>query len=103
MRQVGGARLEEADFLAGFPMYIPGADISFVTTAPAPTTTSPQIDTGNMVALEPIQTLLPILVGRQSSGLSRAGPPFLKRSFTNITPWAMKQSSPILTNSQMKP
>ena len=37
------------------------------TTEPAPMTTLPQMDTGKMVALEPILTLFPIWVGRHNS------------------------------------
>ena len=40
------------------------------------------------------------LVDRQSSGFP-AGPPVTKRSLINIAPCEMKQSSPIVTSSQM--
>jgi hypothetical protein len=43
-------------FLAGFPTYIPDSFIFFVTTLPAPITTLSQIDTGSIVAFEPIET-----------------------------------------------
>ena len=39
----------------------------FVTTAPAPITTSSQMFTGKIVQLDPIETLDPILVFAQSS------------------------------------
>ncbi len=52
-----------------------------------------------MVALVPIDTLLPIFVPFHSSGLPHAGPPIWKRSLMNIAPCEMKQSSPIVTNS----
>ena len=76
--------------------------MSLVTTAPAPITTSSTILTGMIVALEPIETRLPITVSRHNSLLPPAGPPVENVSFTNITPWPTKQSSPIVTSSQMK-
>ena len=36
--------------------------MSFVTTAPAPITTLSQIETGKIVAFDPIETPLPIVV-----------------------------------------
>ena len=41
--------------------------MSLVTTAPAPITTSSQILTGRIVALDPIETRFPIVVERHSS------------------------------------
>ena len=76
--------------------------MSLVTTEPAPITTSSTMRTGMMVALEPIETRLPITVSRHSSLRPRAGPPVEKVSLMNITPWPTKQSSPIVTSSQMK-
>ena len=76
--------------------------MSLVTTEPAPMTTSSAILTGMIVALEPIETRLPITVSRHNSLLPRAGPPVENVSLTNITPWPTKQSSPIVTSSQMK-
>ena len=81
---------------------MPGSVIFFVTTLPAPMTTSLQISTGRMVALVPMETRSPILVGFHSARLPRAGPPVWKRSLTNMAPWEMKQSSPIATSSQTK-
>ena len=49
--------------------------MSLVTTAPAPITTSSAMRTGMIVALEPIDTRLPITVSRHSSLRPRAGPP----------------------------
>ena len=76
--------------------------MSLVTTEPAPITTSSAIRTGMIVALEPIETRLPITVSRHNSLRPRAGPPVEKVSLMNITPWPTKQSSPIVTSSQMK-
>ena len=76
--------------------------MSLVTTAPAPITTSSAMRTGMIVALEPIETRLPITVSRHSSLRPRAGPPLENVSLMNITPWPTKQSSPIVTSSQMK-
>src|SRR5215475_3349249 len=76
--------------------------ISLVTTEPAPMTTSSAILTGMMVAFDPIDTRLPITVSRHSSFCPLAGPPIAKVSLMNITPWPMKQSSPMVTSSQMK-
>ena len=81
---------------------MPAAVISLVTTEPAPITTSSTIRTGMMVALEPIETRLPTSVARHNSLRPRAGPPLENGSLTNITPWLTKQSSPIVTSSQMK-
>ena len=48
-------------------------------------------------------TPIPDPVGSaQRSSASLAGPPMANRSFTNIAPWETKQSSPIVTSSQMK-
>ncbi len=49
--------------------------MSLVTTEPAPITTSSAIRTGMMVALEPIETRLPITVSRHSSLRPPEGPP----------------------------
>ena len=76
--------------------------MSLVTTAPAPITTSSTIRTGMMVALEPIDTRLPITVSRHNSLRPPDGPPDEKVSLMNITPWPTKQSSPIVTSSQIK-
>ena len=70
---------------AGFPAYIPGSVISLVTTAPAPITVSSIILIGKIVALLPIDTLFPIIVGNQSLS-SGEGFPDLNKSFVNITP-----------------
>ena len=64
---------------------MPGAVISFVTTAPAPITAPAQILTGSIVAFEPIVTLSSIMVLPHESG-SGLGEPFLNKSFANITP-----------------
>src|SRR4051794_9067310 len=87
---------------AGLPAYTPATVISLVTTAPAPITTSSTICTGRMVAFEPMDTRLPILVSHHNSLRPRAGPPLAKVSLMNMTPWPMKQSSPTVTSSQMK-
>ena len=58
--------------------------------------------TGRMVALDPMLTFDPICVRSHLSLSPRAGPPELNLSLINITPWPMKQSSPIVTSSQMK-
>src|SRR6201994_3517670 len=76
--------------------------MSLVTTEPAPMTTLSAMRTGMIVALEPIETRLPITVSRHSSLFLWAGAPLAKVSLMNITPWPMKQSSPIVTNSQTK-
>src|SRR5689334_1836769 len=60
---------------AGFPAYTPATLMSLVTTAPAPMTTSSQIDTGNIVALEPMDTRAPTRVARHNSRRPLAGPP----------------------------
>src|SRR6185312_12907655 len=87
---------------AGFPAYAPAVMMSLVTTEPAPMTTSSAMRTGMIVAFDPIETRLPITVSRQSSFCPRAGPPLAKVSLMNITPWPTKQSSPMVTSSQMK-
>ena len=46
---------------------MPGVVMSLVTTEPAPITTSSAMRTGMIVALEPIETRLPITVARHSS------------------------------------
>ena len=74
------------NFLAGLPAYLPGSVISFVTTAPAPITTSEQIDTGKIVAFDPIETWFEMIVDFHKELSPLAGPPFEKLSFTNITP-----------------
>ena len=79
---------------------MPDFKISLVTTLPAPITTLSQTVTGNNVEFEPIKTLFPTSVGCQFF----FDPPvfqFLNKSFTNITPCPIKQSSPILTNSHI--
>ena len=48
--------------------------MSLVTTEPAPMTTSSAMLTGMMVALEPIETRLPITVSRHSSLLAAGRP-----------------------------
>src|SRR5262249_52303932 len=75
--------------------------MSVVTTAPAPMTTWSQTFTGISVALVPMLTWLPSRVARHSSRLS-AGPPVVNGSLMNIAPCDTKQSSPIVTSSQMK-
>ena len=52
-----------------------GLSMFRVTTAPAPITTLSQIETGMIVAFEPIETLLPIVVGSHKFRSPRAGPP----------------------------
>src|SRR5437870_2067733 len=71
---------------AGLPAKVPDVVMSLVTTDPAPITTSSVIRTGMIVALDPIETRLPITVSRHNPLLPRAGPPVEKVSFTNITP-----------------
>ena len=78
---------------------MPGTVISFVTTAPAPITAPEQIWTGRIVAFEPIVTLSSIMVLPHEFG-SALGEPSWNKSLANITPWPMKQSLPIVTNSQ---
>ena len=63
------------NFRAGLPAYIPRSTISRVTTAPAPTTVPLQMDTGMIVALLPIDTASPIVVGRHFVLSPRAAPP----------------------------
>jgi len=81
---------------------MPGTVMSFVTTEPAPTTTLSQIVTGRMVALVPIETLLPMVVGFHRSFRPQAGPPIWNTSLMNMAPCEMKQSSPMVTSSQIK-
>src|SRR4030095_1211625 len=75
--------------------------MSVVTTAPAPMTTRSQTFTGISVALVPTLTWLPSRVARHCSRLP-AGPPVVNGSLMNIAPCDTKQSSPIVTSSQMK-
>ena len=75
--------------------------MSFVTTEPAPMTTSSHTETGRSVALLPMETFFPISVLLQRDFTPRAGPPVAKRSLMNITPCPIKQSSPIITSSQI--
>ena len=60
--------------------------IFFVTTLPEPITTLSQIDTGSIVAFDPIETLFPIVVLFQRFLSPLAGPPVENRSLINITP-----------------
>ena len=68
----------------------------------APITTSSQIRTGSTVAPVPIDTRFPMTVDLHRLLSPRAGPPMENVSFTNMAPCEMKQSSPIVTSSQMK-
>lgn len=88
--------------LAGFPAYIPGRDMSFVTTDPAPMTTLSHILTGRMVALDPIETLFPTCVAFQSSLFLCARLPLENVSLINMVPCEIKQSFPIVTSSHTK-
>ena len=87
--------------IAGFPMYTPDSVISLVTTAPAPITTPSQMDTGRSVALLPMETLFPTKVDFHFVRSPWAGPPSEKTSLMKTTPCPMKQSLPMVTNSQM--
>ena len=58
----------------------------FVTTDPAPITTLSVIFTGNMVELEPILTLFPIVVFDHKVLSPFAGPPLVNLSLTKQTP-----------------
>ena len=87
---------------AGFPANMPGLLMSLVTTDPAPITTLSQILTGKIVALLPMETLLPITVCFHKELLPPAGRPVLNRSFINTTPCPIKQSHFTVTSSQIK-
>jgi len=59
---------------AGFPTATTFGGRSRVTMAPAPTTVfSPIVTPGQMIAPPPIQTLSPIVIGREPSHLARRG------------------------------
>jgi hypothetical protein len=58
------------------------------------------IFTGNIVDPDPIETFWPIMVGNQSFG-AEEGVPLLKTSLVKVTPWPMKQESPISTREQI--
>ena len=76
--------------------------MSFVTTDPAPITTSSHTVTGITVALVPTLTRSPNRVLAHWVRSPRAGPPMRNGSLMNMAPWLMKQSAPISTSSQMK-
>jgi hypothetical protein len=62
-----GGRYRRRISRAGLPAYTPGTVMSLVTTAPAPTTTPSQIDTGSTVAFVPTLTRCPMRVARYRS------------------------------------
>src|SRR5205807_8632915 len=92
----------------GTPATTARAATSRVTTAPAPTRApSPIVTPARMTAPEPMEAPRQTRVGTtaQSASVWRAPPSLVargKRSLTKQTWWPMKQSSSMVTPSQMK-